>query len=124
MIAVAVPDGLSQFLHSTITISTRVRVYGDPISSTYNHERRKTVLPRYDRADLPRKIITSERTALQLANEQRSAYGLRYSDFARYRKHCGNRTHRLRSTLKMTHGKGKDFKKLPPLTTDIIKEGQ
>ncbi|KAF8446378.1 hypothetical protein L210DRAFT_3475101 [Boletus edulis BED1] len=61
--------------------------------------------------------------ALQLANEQRSAYGLRYNDFTRYRKHCGNRTHRLRSTLKMTHGKGKDFKKLPPMTTDIIKEG-
>ncbi|KAG9310266.1 hypothetical protein JVU11DRAFT_9384 [Chiua virens] len=61
--------------------------------------------------------------ALQLANEQRNAYGLRYNDFARYRKHCGNRTHRLRSTLKMTHGKGKEFKKLPSLTTDSIKEG-
>ncbi|KAF5377265.1 hypothetical protein D9615_006422 [Tricholomella constricta] len=61
--------------------------------------------------------------ALQLANEQRSAYGLRYNDFTRYRKHCSNRTHRLRSTLKITHGKGRDFKKLPPLTTDIIKDG-
>ncbi|KAJ3924254.1 MAG: hypothetical protein NXY57DRAFT_1092397, partial [Lentinula lateritia] len=37
--------------------------------------------------------------ALQLANEQQ------------------NRTHRLRSSLKMTHGtKGKEFKKLPSLT--------
>ncbi|KAJ7139488.1 hypothetical protein C8R44DRAFT_764609 [Mycena epipterygia] len=61
--------------------------------------------------------------ALQLANEQRNAYGLRYNDFARYRKHCANRTHRLRSTLKMTHGKGREFKKLPPLTTEIIKDG-
>ncbi|KAH7926186.1 hypothetical protein BV22DRAFT_373123 [Leucogyrophana mollusca] len=61
--------------------------------------------------------------ALQLANEQRNAYGLRYNDFTRYRKHCANRTHRLRSSLKMTHGKGREFKKLPPLTTDNIKDG-
>ncbi|TRM62912.1 hypothetical protein BD626DRAFT_569492 [Schizophyllum amplum] len=61
--------------------------------------------------------------ALQLANEQRNAYGLRYNDYARYRKHCANRTHRLRSTLKMTHGKGRDFKKLPPLVSDNMKEG-
>lgn len=61
--------------------------------------------------------------ALQLANEQRNAYGLRYNDFTRYRKHCANRTHRLRSSLKMTHGKGRDFKKLPPLNPDVIKDG-
>ncbi|KAH7908210.1 hypothetical protein BJ138DRAFT_1091707 [Hygrophoropsis aurantiaca] len=61
--------------------------------------------------------------ALQLANEQRNAYGLRYSDFTRYRKHCANRTHRLRSSLKSTHGKGREFKKLPPLTTENIKDG-
>ncbi|KAF7340175.1 Signal recognition particle subunit SRP68 [Mycena venus] len=61
--------------------------------------------------------------ALQIANEQRNAYGLRYNDFARYRKHCANRTHRLRSTLKMTHGKGREFKKLPPLTPEIVKDG-
>lgn len=61
--------------------------------------------------------------ALQLANEQRTAYGLRYNDFTRYRKHCANRTHRLRSTLKTTHGKGREFKKLPPLSTDSIKDG-
>lgn len=63
-------------------------------------------------------------TALQLANGQRNAYGLRYNDFTRYRKHCANRTHRLRSTLKMTHGKGREFKKLPPLSTENIKDGQ
>ncbi|CAK5279847.1 unnamed protein product [Mycena citricolor] len=61
--------------------------------------------------------------ALQLANEQRSSYGLRYNDYARYRKHCANRTHRLRSTLKMTHGRGREFKKLPPLTPEIVKDG-
>ncbi|KIK67441.1 hypothetical protein GYMLUDRAFT_37563 [Collybiopsis luxurians FD-317 M1] len=66
--------------------------------------------------------------ALQIANEQQSAYGLRYDDFARYRKHCANRTHRLRSSLKMTHSssKGKDFKKLPPITemgVEKVKEG-
>ncbi|KAJ6498004.1 hypothetical protein C8R47DRAFT_1184237 [Mycena vitilis] len=61
--------------------------------------------------------------ALQLANEQRNAYGLRYNDFARYRKHCANRTHRLRSTLKTTHGKGREFKKLPSLTPEIVKDG-
>ncbi|KAK0446456.1 uncharacterized protein EV420DRAFT_1570666 [Desarmillaria tabescens] len=61
--------------------------------------------------------------ALQLANEQRNAYGLRYHDFARYRKHCANRTHRIRSTLKMTHGKGRDFKKLPPLNEESMKDG-
>ncbi|KAF8887719.1 hypothetical protein BD779DRAFT_1525871 [Infundibulicybe gibba] len=61
--------------------------------------------------------------ALQLANEQRNAYGLRYNDYVRYRKHCANRTHRLRSTLKMTHGKGREFKRLPPLNTDTIRDG-
>ncbi|KAF4572485.1 Signal recognition particle subunit SRP68 [Pleurotus pulmonarius] len=60
---------------------------------------------------------------LQLANEQRSSYGLRYNDYERYRKHCANRTHRLRSSLKMTHGKGREFKKLPEVPTDNIKAG-
>ncbi|KAI0079067.1 hypothetical protein K474DRAFT_725051 [Panus rudis PR-1116 ss-1] len=61
--------------------------------------------------------------ALLLANEQRNAYGLRYNDLQRYRKHCANRTHRLRSSLKMTHGKGREFKKLPPVTADNISDG-
>ncbi|TFK22066.1 hypothetical protein FA15DRAFT_671954 [Coprinopsis marcescibilis] len=61
--------------------------------------------------------------ALKVSNEHRNAYGLRYNDHQRYRKHCANRTHRLRSTLKMTHGKGRDFKKLPSLTNDNIKDG-
>ncbi|OCH84768.1 hypothetical protein OBBRIDRAFT_798811 [Obba rivulosa] len=61
--------------------------------------------------------------ALQITNEQRNAYGLRYNDYERYRKHCANRTHRLRSSLKMTHGKGREFKKLPPLKLEAIKDG-
>ncbi|CAL1697046.1 unnamed protein product [Somion occarium] len=61
--------------------------------------------------------------ALLLANEERNAYGLRYNDYERYRKHCANRTHRLRSSLKMTHGKGREFKKLPPIKVENIKEG-
>ncbi|KZT24687.1 hypothetical protein NEOLEDRAFT_1115860 [Neolentinus lepideus HHB14362 ss-1] len=73
-------------------------------------------------ASTAQKPVVSFR-ALQVANEQRSAYGLRYNDFQRYRKHCANRTHRLRSSLKMTHGKGREFKKLPPLTSDNTKDG-
>ena len=42
----------------------------------------------------------------------------------RARKHCGNRTHRLRSALKMTHGKGREFKKLPHITQDNVTDGQ
>ncbi|EMD41387.1 hypothetical protein CERSUDRAFT_109985 [Gelatoporia subvermispora B] len=61
--------------------------------------------------------------ALQIVNEQRNAYGLRYNDYERYRKHCANRTHRLRSSLKMTHGKGREFKKLPPLKLEALKDG-
>ncbi|KAI0791770.1 hypothetical protein C8Q75DRAFT_805375 [Abortiporus biennis] len=61
--------------------------------------------------------------ALLLANEQRNAYGLRYNDYERYRKHCANRTHRLRSSLKLTHGKGREFKKLPPVKLENTQEG-
>ncbi|THH30398.1 hypothetical protein EUX98_g3789 [Antrodiella citrinella] len=61
--------------------------------------------------------------ALLLVNEQRNAYGLRSNDYERYRKHCANRTHRLRSSLKMTHGKGREFKKLPPVKPENIKDG-
>ncbi|KAI0063148.1 hypothetical protein BV25DRAFT_450798 [Artomyces pyxidatus] len=61
--------------------------------------------------------------ALQLANEQRSLYGLRYNDHNRYRKHCANRTHRIRSSLKITHGKGREFKKHAPIPLDKIQDG-
>ena len=62
--------------------------------------------------------------AVLLANEQRNAYGLRYNDYERYRKHCANRTHRLRSSLKMTHGKGREFKKLAPVGLEDTQDGQ
>ncbi|KAI9460210.1 hypothetical protein BJY52DRAFT_288169 [Lactarius psammicola] len=77
--------------------------------------------------------------ALELVNEQRSRYGLRYHDHERYRsvialgiltfpshifsKHCSNRTHRLRSTLKITHGRGREFKKQPAVPQDKIEDG-
>ncbi|RPD59391.1 hypothetical protein L226DRAFT_492400 [Lentinus tigrinus ALCF2SS1-7] len=61
--------------------------------------------------------------ALLIANEQRNAYGMRYNDYERYRKHCYNRTHRLRSSLKMTYGRGREFKKLPPINLETVKEG-
>jgi len=40
------------------------------------------------------------------------------------RKHCANKVHRLRSVLKMTHGKGRDFKQLPAITVQNVKDGQ
>ncbi|KAF9652058.1 hypothetical protein BDM02DRAFT_3184041 [Thelephora ganbajun] len=61
--------------------------------------------------------------ALLLVNEQRNTYGLRYNDYTRYRKHCTNRTHRLRSSLKITHGKGREFKKLASITPEIVNNG-
>src|SRR6266851_5748269 len=39
-------------------------------------------------------------------------------------KHCANRTHRLRSTLKVTHGRGREFKKPPVVPQDKIQDGQ
>ncbi|QRV76779.1 signal recognition particle 68 kDa protein [Ceratobasidium sp. AG-Ba] len=61
--------------------------------------------------------------ALQIVNDERAAYGLRYNDHARYRKHCANKVHRLRKSLKITHGKGKEFKKLPVISTENLKAG-
>ncbi|KAH9060825.1 hypothetical protein EDB87DRAFT_1674605 [Lactarius vividus] len=72
-------------------------------------------------ADSPPKPLSFR--ALELVNEQRSRYGLRYHDHQRYRKHCSNRTHRLRSTLKITHGRGREFKKPPPIPQDKIEGG-
>lgn len=39
-------------------------------------------------------------------------------------KHCANRTHRLRSSLKVTHGRGREFKKPPVVPQDKIQDGQ
>ncbi|CAE6431286.1 unnamed protein product [Rhizoctonia solani] len=60
---------------------------------------------------------------LQIVSDERGAYGLRYNDHARYRKHCANKVHRLRRSLKMTHGKGREFKKLPVVPPENLKDG-
>ncbi|KDQ17713.1 hypothetical protein BOTBODRAFT_185806 [Botryobasidium botryosum FD-172 SS1] len=60
---------------------------------------------------------------LLLANQERNAYGLRTNDLGRYRKHCAGKTHRLRQGLKLTHGKGKEFKKTPPVAPENLKDG-
>ncbi|KAG8951763.1 hypothetical protein FRC03_012384 [Tulasnella sp. 419] len=39
------------------------------------------------------------------------------------RKHCANKVHRLRKTLKLIQGKGKEFKKHAPITSEILKDG-
>ncbi|KAF8761693.1 Signal recognition particle 9 kDa protein [Rhizoctonia solani] len=62
--------------------------------------------------------------ALQVVSDERGAYGLRYNDHARYRKHCANKVHRLRRGLKITHGKGREFKKLPVISPENLKDGQ
>ncbi|KAH7104344.1 hypothetical protein BKA62DRAFT_694378 [Auriculariales sp. MPI-PUGE-AT-0066] len=61
--------------------------------------------------------------ALWQVNNERSAFGLRTNDYERYRKHCANKVHRLRCSLKMTHGKGREFKKLPAITAQTVKDG-
>ncbi|KAF8741739.1 Signal recognition particle 9 kDa protein, partial [Rhizoctonia solani] len=61
--------------------------------------------------------------ALQVVSDERGAYGLRYNDHARYRKHCANKVHRLRRGLKITHGKGREFKKLPVISPENLKDG-
>lgn len=60
---------------------------------------------------------------LWLVNDERTAFGLRTNDYERYRKHCANRVHKLRGSLKMTHGKGREFKKLPPITVQNARDG-
>ncbi|KAG9025709.1 hypothetical protein FRB95_009849 [Tulasnella sp. JGI-2019a] len=61
--------------------------------------------------------------ALAIVNEERNIHGLRYNDYARYRKHCANKVHRLRQVLKITHGKGKEFKIPPPVALENLKDG-
>ncbi|KAG8899780.1 hypothetical protein FRC00_000935, partial [Tulasnella sp. 408] len=61
--------------------------------------------------------------ALAVVNEERSIHGLRFGDYARYRRHCSNKLHRLRQNLKLTHGKGKNFKKPPETPTESLKDG-
>src|ERR1700730_11518995 len=63
--------------------------------------------------------------SLQVSRERNVAlFAPNLTEHTDNRKHCANRTHRIRSTLKATHGRGRDFKKLPAVTSDNIREGQ
>lgn len=55
-------------------------------------------------------------TSLDLLAAVRSAqnqYGLRYDDYARYRKHCTKKIYRLRTALEARQGSGNRFEKKP-----------
>ncbi|KAJ1032659.1 hypothetical protein NDA16_000682 [Ustilago loliicola] len=43
---------------------------------------------------------------LQLISEARNEHGMRQQDFARYRRYCASKTHRLRQLLSLTHSDG------------------
>lgn len=43
---------------------------------------------------------------LQLISEARNEHGMRQQDFARYRRYCASKTHRLRELLSLTHSDG------------------
>ena len=54
------------------------------------------------------------RPTMDLLSSIRAAqnqYGLRYDDFARYRRHCTKKIYRLRTLLDFHHGKGTHFEK-------------
>ncbi|CAG8689532.1 13146_t:CDS:2, partial [Acaulospora morrowiae] len=58
---------------------------------------------------------------LALTNEARNTYGLRHQDYARYRQYCAKKIHRLRVSLKFTHGKGR-FTKPQEITDSILND--
>lgn len=41
-----------------------------------------------------------------------------------FRKHCARKVHRLRQVLKITHGKGKEFKKPASPSVESLQDGQ
>ncbi|TXT06055.1 hypothetical protein VHUM_03528 [Vanrija humicola] len=57
---------------------------------------------------------------LNLLSRERGVYGLRNGDHERYRHHCSNKLHRLRQVTGLTSGKGKVYKKPPPLTPESV----
>ncbi|ORY27371.1 hypothetical protein BCR39DRAFT_469451 [Naematelia encephala] len=59
---------------------------------------------------------------LSLLSKERGIYGLRNGDHERYRHHCANKLHRLRQVSGLTSGKGKAYKKPPPLTKEAVKD--
>ncbi|KAL7416600.1 hypothetical protein BDY24DRAFT_377612 [Mrakia frigida] len=63
----------------------------------------------------------------QILHQERTTYGLRSGDYARYHKHLSSRLSKLRSTLKLQHTSGqkpKPFKKLPALKGEEIKDAR
>ncbi|EJT98886.1 hypothetical protein DACRYDRAFT_118202 [Dacryopinax primogenitus] len=60
---------------------------------------------------------------LSVVQQERAAFGLRSYDYARYRKHCTSKLHRLRQNLHVTHGKGKEYKKAAPIGVDKAQDG-
>eukprot|EP00316_Scyphosphaera_apsteinii_P020145 CAMPEP_0119310656 /NCGR_PEP_ID=MMETSP1333-20130426/19693_1 /TAXON_ID=418940 /ORGANISM="Scyphosphaera apsteinii, Strain RCC1455" /LENGTH=639 /DNA_ID=CAMNT_0007314875 /DNA_START=35 /DNA_END=1954 /DNA_ORIENTATION=- len=49
-------------------------------------------------------------------------HGLRHGDYARYRLYCARRLHRLRKSLKFTHGKGRFVKR--PLLPSVVRDAR
>ncbi|KZO99788.1 hypothetical protein CALVIDRAFT_359343 [Calocera viscosa TUFC12733] len=60
---------------------------------------------------------------LSVVQQERAAFGLRSHDYARYRKHCASKLHHLRQSLHVTHGKGREFKKIAPVALDKAQDG-
>lgn len=48
---------------------------------------------------------------LQLSKSAQSANGMRHSEYERYRAYCSRRVHRIRKSVKFTHGRGKFTKR-------------
>ncbi|KAF8309994.1 hypothetical protein DL93DRAFT_2084941 [Clavulina sp. PMI_390] len=57
---------------------------------------------------------------LALINEERNGYGLRSNEYAKYHAHCSHKVQRLRQKLKLTHGKGREFKKVAPVSAEAL----
>ncbi|WVO13525.1 hypothetical protein L204_101146 [Cryptococcus depauperatus] len=59
---------------------------------------------------------------LNLLSKERAVYGLRNSDYERYRRHCSNKIHRLRQATSATCGKGKKYQSPPKLVAEAVKD--
>ncbi|WWC57928.1 uncharacterized protein I303_100463 [Kwoniella dejecticola CBS 10117] len=59
---------------------------------------------------------------LSQLSKERAVYGLRNGDHERYRRHCTNKIHRLRTTTGQTCGKGKQYKAPPKLEVENVKD--
>ncbi|KZT58423.1 hypothetical protein CALCODRAFT_432700 [Calocera cornea HHB12733] len=68
-------------------------------------------------------IPSGPSTALSVVQQERAAFGLRSHDYPRYRKHCASKLHHLRQHLHATHGKGREYKKLPAVPLGKAQDG-